>query len=97
MRSIGASNGMIGRIVVIEGLFIGIISWMLALPLSIPMSLVFNSMLGGMMIDQPLVFVFAPFSIFAWLAIVICVSIIASLLPAYRAVKMSIRETLAYE
>ena len=97
MRSIGASNSMIGRIVVIEGLLIGIISWVVALPLSIPMSLAFNAMLGDMMIDQSLVFVFAPLGIVSWLAIIICVSIIASLLPAYRAVKMSVRETLAYE
>jgi putative ABC transport system permease protein len=32
-----------------------------------------------------------------WLAIVLGIAFIASLLPEYRAMRMSIRETLAYE
>jgi putative ABC transport system permease protein len=97
MRSIGASNLMIGGIVVTEGLLIGVISWALAIPLSVPMSLVFNAMLGQMMFDQPLDFIFSPIGIIGWLAIVVVISVVASLLPAYRATRMSVRETLAYE
>lgn len=97
MRSIGASNIAIGGIVITEGLVIGIISWALAIPLSIPMSIVLNDMLGDMIFGQPLPFVFLPMSLITWLVIVVAVSIIASLLPAYRATKMSVRETLAYE
>ncbi len=97
MRSIGASNSMVGGIVLIEGLLIGMLSWTVAIPLSIPVTLLFNTMLGSMMLDQPLVFVFLPIGVLVWLAIVIVVSIVASLLPAYRAIKMSVWETLAYE
>ncbi|MBU2534819.1 MAG: ABC transporter permease [Chloroflexi bacterium] len=97
MRSIGASNSMVGGIVLIEGLLIGIISWVLAIPLSIPVTLLFNAMLGQMIIDQPLVFVFLPIGLVTWFIIVVVVSVVASLLPAYRAIKMSVRETLAYE
>jgi putative ABC transport system permease protein len=97
MRSIGASSRAIGGIVLTEGLLIGILSWALALPLSIPVTLLFNAMIGPMILDQPLVFVFLPVGIIIWLVIVIIVSVVASLLPAYRAIKMSVRETLAYE
>ncbi|MFC2072179.1 ABC transporter permease [Chloroflexota bacterium] len=97
MRSIGASSSMVGVIVVTEGLLIGIISWALAVPLSVPLSLAFNIMLGQAFFAQPLDFVFSPFGIITWLAIVVIISVIASLLPAYRAMKMSIQETLAYE
>jgi putative ABC transport system permease protein len=97
MRSIGASNGMISGVVVTEGLLIGLISWALAVPLSIPMSLVFDAMLGQAFFNQPLDFIFSPFGIIGWLVIVVVVSVVASLLPAYRATKMSVRETLAYE
>ena len=97
MRSIGAGNGMISGIVVTEGLLIGIISWALAVPLSVPISLLFDAMLGQAFFYQPLDFVFSPLGVMAWLAIVVVVSIVASLLPAYRATKMSVRETLAYE
>ncbi|MFC2000888.1 ABC transporter permease [Chloroflexota bacterium] len=97
MRSIGASSGTVGRIVLTEGLLIGILSWALAIPLSIPVTLLFNAMIGPMILDQPLVFVFLPTGLIIWLVIVVAVSIVASLLPAYRAIKMSVRETLAYE
>ncbi|MFC2069051.1 ABC transporter permease, partial [Chloroflexota bacterium] len=97
MRSIGASNNMVGGIVLIEGLLIGILSWAVAIPLSIPLTLLFNVMLGSMMLDQPLVFVFLPTGVLIWLVIVVIVSVVASLLPAYRAIKMSVRETLTYE
>lgn len=97
MRSIGASNGMIGGIVLTEGLFIGIISWALAVPLSLPMSLAFNALLGDLFVDKPLVFTFSLLGVIGWLAIVVLISAMASLLPAYRAMRMSVRETLAYE
>jgi putative ABC transport system permease protein len=97
MRSIGASNAAIGWIVIMEGLIIGMISWMLALPLSIPFSLGFNVLLGQAFLDQTLVFTFSPLGPIILLLIVIIISIIASLLPARRAVRMSIREILSYE
>ncbi len=97
MRSIGASNRMIGGIVLTEGLLIGIISWALAIPFSIPVTILFNAMLGPMIIDQPLIFIFLPVGLVIWLAVVIIVSVLASILPAYRAMKMSVRETLTYE
>ncbi len=97
MRSIGASNNMVGGIVLIEGLLIGILSWALAIPLSIPVTLLFNAMIGQMIIDQPLVFVFLPTGLIIWLVLIVVISVIASMLPAYRAIKMSVRETLAYE
>ncbi|MFC1955809.1 ABC transporter permease [Chloroflexota bacterium] len=97
IRSIGGSHGMIAGIVLTEGLLIGLFSWALALPFSIPMSLIFNSMLGDMIVDKPLIFIFSEIGVFGWLVIVIVVSVIASILPAYRAMSISIRETLAYE
>jgi len=97
MRSIGAANSMVSSVVVTEGLLIGVISWAFAIPLSVPISLGFDTMLGQAFFDEPLDFVFSPIGLIVWLAIVVIVSVIASLLPAYRATKMSVRETLAYE
>lgn len=97
MRSIGASNSAVGWIVITEGLLIGLISWLLSLPLSVPFSLVFDSLLGNAFLDKQLVFTFSPLGPLFWLIIVAVISVIASLLPARRAVKMSIQETLSYE
>ena len=97
MRSVGAVGRSIAWIVITEGLIIGIVSWLIAIPLSIPMSLIFNSALGNVMFGTTLSFLFSPTGPIIWLAIVLGMSFAASLLPAYRAMRMSIRETLAYE
>ena len=97
MRSIGASTGMVGTIVLTEGMLIGLISWVLALPLSVPASLVFNSIVGYAFFDRPLDFTFSLTGVIMWLVIVMVTSVVASLLPAHRASVMSIQETLAYE
>ncbi|UCG10750.1 MAG: ABC transporter permease [Dehalococcoidia bacterium] len=97
MRSIGATNVMISSLVVTEGIIIGIISWALAIPLSIPMSLAFNALIGQAFLEQGLDFIFVQSGPIVWLVIVVIVSVVASLLPAYRATRMSVRETLAYE
>ncbi len=97
MRSLGAADRTISGIVVTEGLLIGLMSWVLALPLSIPVTILLNAGIGSMVFDQPLVFTFSPVGVVIWLAIIVTVSVAASLLPAYRATRMSIRETLAYE
>lgn len=97
IRSVGASNLAVGGIVITEGLLIGLISWILSIPLSIPVSIILNALMGNIFLDQPLMFTFSFSGMFIWLMIVMVISIIASLLPARRAVKMSVRETLAYE
>lgn len=97
MRSIGAGHSAIGGIVIAEGLLVSTLSWVLAIPLSIPVNLVFNDMLGQMIVNRPLVFTFSSFGPVAWLVIVVSISVIASLLPALRAMKLSVRDTLSYE
>ena len=97
MRSIGTSSGSVGSIVVTEGLIIGVVSWLASIPLSVPVCLAFNAALGNLMFGKPLVFDFSTSGVLYWLGVTFFISVIASLLPAYRAMKMSIRETLAYE
>ncbi|MFC2015054.1 ABC transporter permease [Chloroflexota bacterium] len=97
MRAIGAATRSIGSIVLTEGLTIGIISWILAVPISIPLSLLFDNMLGDAFFNQPLNFIFSPGGVIIWLVVIIFVSFIASILPAFRAMRMSVQETLSYE
>jgi putative ABC transport system permease protein len=97
IRSIGASNRAVAWVILTEGLLIGIISWLLALPLSIPFSYGFDNLIGNAFLEKPLIFTFSPLGPVIWLMIVIIISVIASLLPARRAARMSIRETLSYE
>jgi putative ABC transport system permease protein len=97
MRAIGASNLAIFQLVVVEGLFIGVISWALAILLSIPITFVLNQGVGVAILTVAMEFAFGWEGITLWLIVVLVVSAVASLLPALNAVRLTIREVLAYE
>jgi putative ABC transport system permease protein len=97
MRAIGAVDGQIIKTVVIEGLMIGLISFVAAVVLSFPISFVLlrtisTAMMGTVM---PLEVTTLGFAI--WLGVVIFLSVVASMWPARSAARLTIREVLAYE
>ena len=97
LRAIGARNGVVRRVVVLEGLVIGLISWALAIPCSVPLAIWLGDSLGVSLLAQPLDYIFAWDAVGIWLAIMILISIVASLVPAQTAARLTIREALAYE
>ena len=97
MRAYGASSGTIFRIVIVEGLLIGIISWFLAIFLSIPLSTLLARNIGIAFMEYPMAATTSPVGILTWVVLVIVISIGASLFPALRAVKLTVTEVLAYE
>lgn len=97
MRSIGAGDRMIRKLVLAEGLFVGFISWLVALPVSLPLTYGFCYLLGKAFFERTLVFAVVPAGMLIWLVIIMFIATVASLLPAGRAAKMSISETLSYE
>lgn len=58
LRSIGASNGSIWRIVIYEGMIIGVISWFFGSILAFPVSKMISDAVGLSMFQAPLDFVF---------------------------------------
>jgi putative ABC transport system permease protein len=97
MRAYGASSTAISRIVVVEGLLIGMMSWILAIGLSMPISVVLARVIGLSFMDYPMSATISPGGIFAWALLVIFISILASLFPALRAVRLTVTQVLAYE
>ena len=97
MRSLGATNGSIRSIVITEGLLIAFASWLIALPLSLPISFGFSYLLGVALFEFPLDFRFDPLAVLIWFVSIIILALIACFLPAQKAVSMKVRETLAYE
>ena len=96
MRAVGASSRDVGFVFTGEGLMLGIVSWLLAVPLGVAASPIFVKVLGDV-IDFPAEYYPGTDGIFLWLGIVIILSIIASWLPARRAIRTRGRESLAYE
>jgi putative ABC transport system permease protein len=97
MRSIGASSLAIAGMFVVEGVLVGTLSWLLAVPLSCPGAHVFSSLVGESVLEMPLDFVYSTRGMMLWLLIVAVLSALASLWPALRAAQVSVREALAYE
>lgn len=97
MRAFGASSPAVFRIVILEGLLIGLLSWGLAIGFSWPISLGLARAIGLSFMDYPVPASFSPGGVLAWLVLVIVISIMASLLPALRAVRLTVTEVLAYE
>jgi putative ABC transport system permease protein len=96
MRAVGASSRDVGFIFTGEGLMLGLASWAFAVPLGLTAGPMFVKTLSGV-IDFPAEYYPAFHGIWIWLGIVIVLSILASWVPARRATRISVNESLAYE
>ncbi len=97
LRAIGASNGALWGIIVVEGMLIGAFSWVLGALLSFPVGKLLSGGVGMAFMDVWIEYVFSFAGVWLWLALAVVVSAVASLLPARRAARISVREALAYE
>lgn len=97
MRSLGAKDSAVRKIVLTEGILVGIISFVIAIPLSFLLTLGFCSALGNAFFERPLVVSILPVGMVIWFLIVMIIAIIASVAPSSSASKMTISETLSYE
>jgi putative ABC transport system permease protein len=96
MRAIGARSRTVSLNVISEGLFIGSMSYLIALALSLPLSLGLGSYLGNLSFRSPLPLTVSPVGLSLWIVILLIGSIAASAFPARQAAKLTIRETLAH-
>ncbi len=97
MRAIGAATGSIMQIIVVEGVLIGLISWLQAALLSLPLAKLLADQVGNAFVDAPLSFGFSTAGVGLWLGIVVLLAAVASFLPARTASRLTVREVLAYE
>ncbi len=97
MRSIGAVDLAIMQLVVVEGMFIGLISWALALLVTIPITYLLDTVVGISILNVPLAFVFSKEGTLIWVVVVLFLSMLASVVPAQNAVRLTVRDVLAYE
>ena len=97
MRAIGASNGAIRQIFVVESVLIGVLSWFIGGLLSLPASRLLSDQVGIAFIQTPLSYVFSLYGAGLWLILVMVIASLASILPARAASRLTIRDVLAYE
>lgn len=97
MRAIGATDGAIQRIVVVEGVLIGLISWVIGAALAYPAGAAISSGVGQVLFNTALPYTFSSTGLVTWFFIVSILAMVASFLPARNASKLTVREVLAYE
>jgi putative ABC transport system permease protein len=97
MRAIGASNMDIQGIVQVEGMAIGIIAWGFSILLSIPITNILTFGVGMAILTAPMPPAFGVTGVIVWLIFTLVLTVLASALPARRASRLTVRDTLAYE
>ena len=96
LRAIGARSPIILGIFVMEGIFQGCLSWLVSIPISFLVSPSVASALGHVMFGATLDYQYNWIAVAVWLGIILVISTVASLLPARGAIRISVRDSLAY-
>ncbi len=97
LRAIGAPNRGVAQVFILEGITIGLLSWLMGSVLAIPMTQGLNAALGSATMGTPLAYSYSLPGLWAWLVIVLILSALASFIPARNASRLTVREVLAYE
>jgi len=97
MRAVGADTRAILQIFWGESMVVTLVSFVLAVAASVPLSRLLTTIVGVSFLDRPLDFTYAFGGIGGWLAIVLAIGTLASILPARNAANLSVRESLSYE
>lgn len=97
MRAIGASNGSVLRIILVEGMLIGLISWLVGGALALPASQFLTNTVGMALFQAAPTYIFSTGGAILWLVVVMVLAFLASFLPARHASRLTVREVLSYE
>ncbi|MDP6666184.1 MAG: FtsX-like permease family protein [Dehalococcoidia bacterium] len=97
MRAVGASTGKVLQVVLVESAVIAVLSWVVAVVLSVPATLLVESITGQMFFQAPLATSFSAPGVWIWLAIVTVLAAVASAIPALEAAETPVHQALAYE
>ncbi len=96
MRTIGASGGALTRNILVEGAMIALLSLPIAIALGLPLGYAIGVLVGTMSFGLPLPLTVSVSAILLWTGLLVFGSVGAGLLPARRATRLTIRQTLAF-
>jgi putative ABC transport system permease protein len=97
LRAIGAPHAAILRLIVVEALAIAGLGFVLSVPLSLPMSLILGEAFGRIMFELPLHWLPDAAGVWRWFGVSLMVGLLASALPALRALRVPAATALRYE
>ena len=94
--AIGASGRAVSGIFIGEGLTIGLVRWLITLPFSIPLGVLFSKLIADA-IGFQFGYKYSALGALIWLGIVLVLSIMSNGMPTWQARKVSVREVLSYK
>ena len=97
LRAIGAYDKIVADLVIIEGMLVGLASYLIGSLLSFPITNILSNVVNLALFQAPASFAITGRGFLFWFAIVIIFSFFASYFPARNATRLTIREVLAYE
>jgi putative ABC transport system permease protein len=97
MRAVGASDASVMKVFIVEGLLIGALSWLTGALIAFPIGKLLSDAVGYAFLEDTLTYTYSIRGVLMWAAIVLVLSVLASILPAWRASRLTVREVLAYE
>jgi len=93
MSAIGASASRVRRLVVLEGIFIAVLSCLIA---AVPAPLLTAVMINNLPMPVSLPFRMSGTAILIWIVVVVLGAALSTLAPAAQASRLTVREALAY-
>jgi putative ABC transport system permease protein len=96
LSAIGATPSTLSRHVWAEGVLFGVLSWVVACLLTLPVSFALEAVCGQIFFKVPLDPYVWPQAPGLWLALVVVLASLSSVYPAQRAARLSVREALAH-
>ncbi len=97
LRAVGASTNAVRQVVVVEGIVVGLISWLFGAILSAPSGFALAAAVVGAVFHTGLTYRYSFVGLASWLGIVVLIGVMSSLAPARNAVLLTVREVLDYE
>lgn len=97
LRAVGAGDRAILTIVLMEGLAIGLLAWAIGALVAAPLALGLAAAIGEALLQRPIPATPSLTGAGMWLGVVLALAALGSLLPAWRAARLPVREVLAYE
>jgi putative ABC transport system permease protein len=97
LRAVGASNIAVRKVIVIEGITVGVLSWIMGAILSGPSGRALSGAVIDAVMSANLSFRYSFLGLLLWLVVVVLIGVLASVAPAQRAARLTVREVLDYE
>jgi putative ABC transport system permease protein len=97
LRAVGARRWVITGSLAAESVFVALLAWGLGVLLALPLSAGMCWLVGKALLNSPFLYSFSAGGALLWLAVIIGLAVLASLLPARSALRASVTETLMYE